>query len=87
MKLPTLDEVKKENLRSIETHIKVYKSHLERLEQKIKDFNPSDKADSEECYHENFAFELDHITDALSHTAKSLSGEKRVRQALNDISD
>ena len=87
MKLPTLNEVKKENSRSIETHIKVYKLHLERLEQKIKQFNAADKADTDDFYHENFAFELDQITDALSHTAKSLSGEKRVRQALDDISD
>lgn len=85
--MATLDEIKKENLRSIETHLKVYKSQLERLDKKIQQFNPNDKADKEDFYHENFTFEINQITEALSYTAKSLSEIKSIRPVLNDISD
>lgn len=85
--MATVDEIKKENLRSIETHLKVYKSQLERLEKKIQQFNPNDKADEEDFYHENFAFEIHQITEALSYTAKSLGEGKSFRQLLNEITD
>lgn len=85
--MKTLDEVKRKNLESIETHTRVYRELVEELENEIKQFNPIRKACADEFYHEKIAAEIERISRSLSHVANSLNSLKRIGQTLDELSN